>query len=186
MGWGWVCAGLLVALVVAWVVYRAAVYRRLFADEHFLEVARGLGRVKTSALDKLLGAEEDEVTSRTDPRVLLTSAGLALLYTVRQAEGGFVHHYSVSVAGGYTAHAVGETFVLFVAKLLGVPFGSLALGVGRSTVHHAEFRLSAAEQSEFAARPVPEVSPAEVTAFRQEWADAARHLRWQRLEAGPP
>ena len=26
----------------------------------------------------------------------------------------------------------------------------------------------------------------EVTAFRQEWAEASKHLRWQRLEAGPP
>jgi len=36
--------------------------------------------------------------------------------------------------------------VLFSAKLLGVPFESLALGVGRSTVHHAEFQLSPTEQ----------------------------------------
>ncbi len=186
MGWGWVCAGLVVAALVAWVVYRAAVYRRLFADEHFLEVARGLGRVKTAALDGVTAAGEEAVPSPADLNVLVTRAGLAVLYTVRQAEGEFVHHYSVSVVGGYTAHAVGETFVLFVAKLLGVPFGSLALGVGRSTVHHAEFRLSAAEQAEFAARPVPEVSPAEVTAFRQEWAEASKQLRWQRLEAGPP
>jgi hypothetical protein len=69
------------------------------------------------------------------------------------------------------AHAVGETFVLFSAKLLGVPFESLALGVGRSTVHHAEFHLSPTEQAEFAGRPVPEVSLADITAFRGEWVE---------------
>ena len=184
MEWGWVCAGVAVAALVGWVVFRGAVYRRLFGDGHFLEVARGVGRVKAAALDKVIASDEDEVRSPADPRALVTSAGLALLYTVRRVEDRFVHHYSVSVAGGYTAHAVGETFVLFVAKLLGVPFESLALGVGRSTVHHAEFQLSAGEQSEFTGRPVPEVSPAEVTAFRGEWVEARKHLRWQRLEAG--
>jgi hypothetical protein len=145
MGWEWICAGVAVAALIGWIVFRGAAYRRLFADDHLLEVARGVTRIKAAALDKVIATDEDEVRSPADPRVVVTSAGLALLYTVRRVEDRFVHHYSVSVAGGYTAHAVGETFVLFVARRLGVPSESLSLGVGRSTVHHAEFRLSAVE-----------------------------------------
>lgn len=181
MEWGWVCASVTVAALVAWVVFRGGVYRRLFADGHFMEVARAAGRVKTAALGRVITSDDDEPRSPADPRAAVTSAGLALLYTVRRVEDRFVHHYSVSVAGGYTAHAVGETFVLFVARVLGVPVASLALGVGRSTVHHAEFQFTGAEQSEFAGRPVAEVSPAEVTAFRDEWVEARKQLQWRQV-----
>jgi hypothetical protein len=184
--WGWLCAGSAIVALIGWILSRGGLYRRLFADAHFVEVARGVDRLKDAALERVIVSDEDEVASPADRRTLVTSAGLALLYTVRAVEGRFVHHYSVSVAGRYTAHAVGETFTLFVAKLLGLPFEALALGVGRSTVHHAEFRLSAGEQAEFAARPVPVVSAAEVAVFRSEWVEASKRLRWERLEVGPP
>ena len=181
MEWGWVCAGIAVAALVGWIVFRGAAYRRLFADGHFLEVAKGVSRIKAAALDKVIVSGVNEVRLPDDSRALVTSAGLALLYTIRRVEDRFVHHYSVSAAGGYTAHAVGETFVLFVAKLLGVPFESLALGVGRSTVYHAEFQFSTVEQSEFAVRVVPEVSLAAVAAFRSAWVEARKQLQWQQL-----
>jgi hypothetical protein len=184
---GWICAGLAVAALVGWTVYRGSFYRRLFADGHFVEVARGIARIKPAAIDHVIVSEEDAVTSGDDPRVLITSRGLALCYTVAQyeGEGRFVHHYSISLSGGHTAHAAGASFILFTAKLLGIPFDSLALGVGRSTVHHAEFRLAPAEHEEFARRPVLEISPEEITAFRRESIVAHDRLQWQRLEADP-
>jgi hypothetical protein len=185
--WGWICAGTAVVTVVGWIVLRGATYRRIFANAHFTEVAQGVARIKVAAMERVIASDEDEVRSAADPRALITSAGLAMVYTVRRIEDRFVHHYhySVSVAGGYTAHAVGETFVLFAAKLLSVPFEFLALGVGQSTVHHAEFQLSPSEQAEFARRPVPEVSLGEITAFRGEWLEASKRLQWQRLKTGP-
>lgn len=174
-----------VAALVGWIVFRLCKYRRLYADEHYLEIAREVARLKVVALDRIVAPDEDEPPSPTDPRALVTGAGLALFYTVWRIEDRFVHHYSVSVAGDYTAHAVGETFTLFVAKLLGVPFEALALEVWPSTVHHAEFHLSAAEQSEFAERAVPKVSLAEIKSFRSEWMEAREHLRWHKLEKGP-
>jgi hypothetical protein len=175
---------MLVALV-AWIALRGAKYRRIFADRHFVEVAQGVARIRSAALSRVIVSDDDVVRSPNDPRALVTSAGLALLYTIRRAENQFVHHYSVSLAGGYTAHAVGETFVLFVAKLFGVPFETLALGVGRSTVHHAEFELPQTEQAAFAGRQVLKVSPAEIAAFREEWIEARERLRWERLDAAP-
>jgi hypothetical protein len=183
--WGWGCAGLVIAAVVGWIVFRARAYRRLFADESFLEVAGEVARLKVAALNKITTLDEDESSSPTDPRALVTSVGLALFYTVRRIDDRFVHHYSVSVAGRYTAHTVGEGFALFVAKLLGVPFEALTLEIGPSAVHHAEFHLSSAEQSRFAVSAVAKLSLAEITSFRKEWLEARKYLRWKRLEKGP-
>ena len=94
-----------------------------------------------------------------------------------------VRHYSLSLAGGYTAHAVGAMFVLFVARVLGVPFQTLALSVAPSTVHHAEFHLSAAEQEGFTNRPVPELAPDEIMALRREFFDVRERLWWQREQS---
>jgi hypothetical protein len=86
------------------------------------------------------------------------------------------HHYSVSVASGYTSRVVGEMFTLFIARLLGVPFEALTLEVGRSAVHHAEFHLSAAEQVKFAELAVLKAQPAEITTFRREYMEVRKHL----------
>lgn len=167
---------------VGWTVSRIRKYRRLSADEHYLEIAREVARLKVAALDRVIALDEDEAPSPTDPRALITSAGLALFYTARRSDDRFAHHYSVSVAGGYTSHLVGEMFTLFIARLLGVPFEALTLEVGRSSVYHAEFHLSAAEQSKFAERAVPKVTTAEITSFRREYMEVRKHLRWKRLE----
>lgn len=179
--WGRIFAGLAVTSLITWIVYRSATYRRIFADAHFVEVAQGIVRLKAAALSRVIVSDEDEVRSPTDLRTLITSAGLVLVYTIRRMDNMFVHHCSISLAGGYTAHAVGESFTLFVAKLLGVPFEQLALGVGRSTVHHAEFHLSEGAEATFAARSVPEVSPAVIKAFRNEWIEVSKRLQWNRL-----
>ncbi|HET6251828.1 MAG TPA: hypothetical protein VFE47_29355 [Tepidisphaeraceae bacterium] len=60
-------------------------------------------------------------------------------------------------------------FILFVGKLPGVPSDAMALGIGRSTVHHAEFRTDAAGQARFQEWAVPEVSASDISAFRAGW-----------------
>jgi hypothetical protein len=108
---------------------------------------------------------------------------LALVYKINQRDDRFIHHYSVSIPGRVTPHAVGEQFILFVARLLGVPFDILALSrFESSTVHHAEFRLSQSEQLAFARQPVPEVTKVEIAAFLTEFHEARKDLRWTRVE----
>ena len=179
---GWICAGLAVALsaavVLLWLLSRGGFYKRVFADEHFLEVARALPRVKAAAVGGVYETDEPMESPENNPRVLVTSAGLVLAYTVRCDGDRYVHHYSVSAAGGVTAHSLGEPYVLFVAKLLGVPYDALNLGVGRSTVHHAEFYTDEAGLAEFAARPVAEMSATDVTSFRREWIAVREKLQW--------
>lgn len=40
MEWGWICVAVAAVAIVGWIVIRSAVYRRLIADGHFLEVAQ--------------------------------------------------------------------------------------------------------------------------------------------------
>ena len=176
----WLVIVVVLAIVALawWYVPRRARYGRVFGDQHFTEVARGVARIKTAAMER---PDVALVHAPTDPRLLVTSKGLVLLYTLTRTGDRFEHHYSLSLGGGYTAHAPGATFVLFVAKLLGVPFQTLALSVAPSTAHHAEFHLSAAEQEGFTNRPVPEPTPDEIMAFRREFFDVRERLQW-RLE----
>lgn len=179
MGWFWLIVGIAVAVVIGLILSRGGVYRRVFAHEHLLEVARAVVGLKAAVLSKIIVGQENEVVSRDDPRVLMTSERLVVFYTIERFAGDrYVHHYSISLAGSYTAHAVGESYVLFVAKLLGIPAESLGLAVGKSTVHHAEFELSAAEQSQFASRPVRRMTSADVAAFLDEWRSQTGRLPW--------
>jgi hypothetical protein len=184
--WGWICAGLAVAMLVGWGLARWRLYSRLFADEHLLEVARGVVQLKEAALAKVIEAPEQELRSPEDPRVLRSRLGLALLYTVSHREPGrYVHHASVSLVGGPTAHAVGELFILLWAKVLGVPHEGLTLGVSQATVHHAEFVLDEPGEAEFARRPTHELAPDQVAEFRGETARVRAGLQWGRLRIGP-
>jgi len=183
--WVWVFPGFVIAVIFLWIVSRIRAYRRFFADAHFLEVSQGVPRLKAAALDKVIAPDEDEALLPSDPRALVTSAGLAFFYTIQHVGNRFVHHYSVSEAGRITAAALGETFTLFVAKLLGVPFEALKLEMGQSAIRHAEFILSDAEQSEFAARATLEMSAAEVKAFSRECMEVREHLRWKPLVEDP-
>jgi hypothetical protein len=79
-----------------------------------------------------------------------------------------------------TAGAVGETFILLWARLLGVAYERLALQVSPTTVHHAEFVLDENEQADFAQRPVQAPTVELLQTFQSECAAARPSLRWER------
>jgi hypothetical protein len=172
--------GVGVALVVLWLVARARRYAALFADPHLLEIGRGLGRVKAAALARVMRDERDAPTAADDPRVLATSAGLAIVYTVRERATRFEHHCSISVVGGPTPHAVGGTFVMLVTKLLGLTDAGLQCHVAASTVHHAALSVDAERHAALAALPIPRLTPAALMALRREALEARGSVSWQR------
>lgn len=179
----WLLACLAIAAVglVWWIVLRLSWYRRLFAVPHLMQFAQELAAVKQAAMRDVITSDGEGVRPPDDARILRTSAGLALLYTVSLgAAGTYVHHASVSIPGRPTAHAVGETFILLWAKLLGVEYGRLALDVSPMTVHHAEFVLNENEQSDFAQRPVETPTAEWLQAFLAECATARQSLRRDR------
>jgi hypothetical protein len=183
--WPAVLLAIAIAGLVWWILSRAFQYHRLFADRHFMQVAQAIAALKQAALRDIVGTAGGDIRSPDDPRTLRTSAGLALVYTVSiRTPGAYVHHASVSLPGGVTAHAVGETFILLWARMLGVAHERLALGVSSATVHHAEFVLDEQEQADFVQRPVEAPTAESLQAFRAESLRARRNSSRNRMDVG--
>lgn len=173
---------LFVALLVVFglvVVSRARMYGRLFGDEHWIEIGRGIPAVKTAAFARVIETDADAPKPPDDPRILATSCGLVVIYTVLKRDADFVHHCSVGMRGGVTAHAVGETFLLLVVKTLGLPAKRMAFHFGESTVHHGEVVVDEAEHQALAVAPVLEISATNVAEFRREVMEAREGIRWR-------
>jgi hypothetical protein len=183
----WLTIGILLTIVLLtlatlWLVRGLEVYTKVFADEHFREVAARLPALKRAALERVVSSESDAVCTSEDPRGMLTSAGLAVLYLVGRQGAGFHHDLSVSLPiRAYTAHAIGDVFICFLAQLLGIGMERLRLRVSSKTVHHAEFTLSPLEHQQFADRPVLSLSLEELAAFRRHWARSWRREGWESI-----
>src|SRR5688572_17374355 len=93
---------------------RVSMYRKLFAKEHFFQVGEGIDALKQAALSNIdIDVPQAARSPSDDPRWFRTDAGLALFYTItKQSSGKYLHHASVSLSGTYTAHGVGERFIL--------------------------------------------------------------------------
>jgi hypothetical protein len=177
---GWILLGLVVAAAAAFVLLRTGSYRRLFADEHFIAIGRGARSLKAAALARVIQTDDDAPTSPSDPRILTTPAGLAVVYTVAESGSGFVHHCSVSVVGGYTGNAIGGTFVVFVMKVIGLPIERSKFEIGASTVHHGEVTLDQTEHDDLVCAPTTEVSSSNVDELRRAAFDARSGIQWKR------
>jgi hypothetical protein len=169
----------LVAIIVFGVWSRTRMYGRLFSDRHYLEFAGAAVALKQAALDRPIVTDSDGIESRSDPRCLSTSAGLAIVYTVSPVDSGLLHQCSVSVAGDLTARAVGESFVLLMAKLIGLPLDKLRVQISRSTVHHALAILSPSEHARLASAPVFELTADNVERVRCEIRDLRANPEWR-------
>jgi hypothetical protein len=166
---------------LAWLWSRVSMYRKLFAEAHFVQFGEKIGAVKQAALSNL--GCEDVRSPGDDPRWFRTDAGLVLLYTIsNDSPGKYVHYASVSVAGTYTAHGVGETFILLWARLLGIEYERLALGISKATVHHATFVLEEAEQTDFARRQVEALTIEKLRDFYNEKSKVRERLTWNHFD----
>jgi hypothetical protein len=159
-------------------VSRASMYGRLFGDEHFVEIGRRVSGLKAAALARVIDSDA-EPDVQNDPRILKTPLGLAIVYTIKKRETEFVHHCSVGATRSATAHAVGETFLLFVAKVLGLPIEKMTFEIADSTVHHAEAVVSEAEHAALAAALVVDVSMANVAELRRAAMETRDGIRWR-------
>ncbi len=173
---------LLLTLASLWLLGGCGVYAEVFADEHFREVADRLPVLKQAALERVVSSESAAVCTPEDPRGMLTSAGLAILYLVGRQGSWFHHDLSVSLPSrAYTDHAIGDAFICFLARLLGIGIERLRLRLSSKTVHHAEFTLCTLEHQQFADRPVLSLSLEELAAFRRHWALSWTTVRWERM-----
>jgi hypothetical protein len=179
--WLVTCLAIAAAGLVWWIMSRVSSYRTLFGIPHLMEVGQGIAALKQAAIQDLIPSDGGGIRPPDDARILRTSAGLLLVYTVNVGTAGmYVHHASVSIPGQVTTHAVGETFLLLWAKLLGVEYERLALQASAATVYHAEFALDENEQSNFARQPVVAPTVEWLQAFQAECTNARQTLRLHR------
>lgn len=161
---------------LSFVVARVRLYRRLLSDDHFLEIARAAPALKEAALQHADDTDDEKPFSPPDPRVLVTSARLLVFYSIRKRHGEVVHHVSVSILGGVTTGAVGMTFVVWLAMLVGLPLDRVRLEIARSTVHHGEATLTPSEQEAAAEARAPDVTEANVAGFRKSCLEMRSQL----------
>jgi hypothetical protein len=179
-----ILAAVLVLGVLGWLLLRNRLARRLLTDAHLVEVALGLEKVKRAALSRPIESAAAFAPLPRDPRILATSVGLLLFYTVSPFEGQSAHHLSLSVSGGYLPRAAGETLLVYLAGLLGIACNRLSLYVSPTSVQHAEFLLDSGELAELANRPIKPPAADRLPALRKEWSLVRETLRWERIDMG--
>jgi hypothetical protein len=109
---GWVLGAAAVAIAVLFVGSRWRVYGRLFAPEHFIELARACDPLRAAAVARAAdGPQAASAFAPDDPRAFLSHGALIVVYTAQVSGEQAVHHLSVSVAGHVTTVSAGSTFV---------------------------------------------------------------------------
>lgn len=182
MTWFFVGIGVFVLLIVLWVASKGRLYGRIFSTEHYAELADAMPAVKAAACDMI---NQDPVLPPTeDQRVVITSAGIAILYTISHKDDEFTHHFSISIAGRLTPYAVGGSFTLYIARLLGLDESKLEVGVSEGNVFHTEWRCSEAEQNEFSSRTVASLTPEEAGELFASCIDDKQNLEFHAFHSG--
>jgi hypothetical protein len=119
-----------------------------------------------------MASGDDAPRDASDPRILKTDVGLVLVYTVSREDAEFVHHCSASVPGDHVAHGTLEFFLSFVLLSLGLPATKARFSLAAGHVHHAELKLSEAEQAALLALPPLDTSAQNLFALRAQAVDA--------------
>ncbi|HET7542152.1 MAG TPA: hypothetical protein VFK05_19930 [Polyangiaceae bacterium] len=172
----WLLSGL--GAILLWgLLARVRHYGRLLSDAHFQALASRTADLKRAAITRIIGSEADAIYDASDPRVLRTEAGLAVVYTVTLRQAEFVHHYSVSFPGQHVAQGTKALFVQFIARLLGLPLEKIRFDGGAGAVQHAECALSADAHAALVAEPPLDLSPEKLRALRLEAMNARLERR---------
>ena len=185
MGW---LFGLLavVAILVLWLLARSPHYSRIFGDDHVVEFARGISDIKPVVLANIDDEDAGVVSILLpgDARTFRTSAGLFAIYTIGKRGGTYQHHLSLRDTQGYTAAAVGTTFLVLAALVLGVEPVALRIGRSENAVYHAEFELDEDGQRAFAGRPPRSVTKDDARALHVEAMKARDLLGFEHIATG--
>ena len=175
----WIVLLSAVVLFAVWLALKLRRHTRILSDDHLAEVAERFDAVRSFAYrlaDEPLAADP---VDPGDPRVAVTRDGVVVAYTIRRDGTRYVHHFSVSVAGGYTPPSVGGSLVVYLDSLLGRDPGQVDFGVSHGTVYHGEFTVDADEEPAVQAQPL--ALPGDVPTARRHCADVWRHTPHRRI-----
>jgi hypothetical protein len=183
MLWTLIVIAVLIVLIGGFVFSQMRRYSLMFGDVHYAEVAEGIRTAKAAAI-AMSGVETDDAPlTAEDSRVFRTSQNLAVAYTINRDASGFTHHYSISVVGEPTTHAVGERFAAFIARILGVSSvgigpQQLQCGFSEANVHHVEFEMTPEEEQAFVTLPVVIPMPETAKAINADMVQLREQMRF--------
>jgi len=177
---------LLLLLWLGWLMVRK--YSAIYSHQHLLEFARSMTRIKEEALASADAGPglEPMTPQRLPPGALLTSAGIALFYTVGRDENGYIHQLSMSHRGDWFEPAAAKVLVAYVHALLDLQATPIALGLSDGGRYYMAFELDAEAHRDYAARPVKVPTLAEMPRIYQQCCDRAEHLEFREFVAAKP
>jgi len=176
----WIIVGAVVLfLIILWVVSKDRRYKKIFEPEHYVEFAESLAAVTSAACDKI--GEPPTNPPTDDSRFFLTAARIVFLYTITEENGQYEHYFSISIAGRYTPHAVGRTFAIYVARLLGIDLDQLKIGISQANVFHSVFTLAQKKQIEFKNREISIPSLEDAEKIHAECFEQSHQLQCKRF-----
>jgi hypothetical protein len=163
-------------------------YKRLFADEHIVELAERLTKAKAACLallEKPYAGDKKfrNEAARDEGNLFVTSARLSVYYTIDREDRDYRHHISIAYSGGVLALSGGQHFAGILNELLHLDLLSRAsMWQSKRTVFHITFALNAGEQDRFANDPVHIPALDELPAVRAR----AREMVGQMRERSAP
>src|SRR5262249_54512112 len=117
------------------------------------------------------------------PGAMLTSAGIALLYTIGREDNKFIHQLSMSHEGYWFHESAARVLVAYVHRLLGLDTTPIALGISDRGRYYMAFELEPDEQEDFASRPIRVPALASIGDIYKECCNRAQHLRFELFSA---
>ncbi len=175
----WIVLLATVILLFVWLLLKQRVYSGILSDAHLMEVAEKFDSVRSFAYRLAEEPLEAAEINPDDPRVDITHSGVVVAYTVRRDGKRYLHHFSVSVAGGYTPPSVGGSLVIYLDSLLGRDPDTVEFGVSNGCVYHGEFAVDADEEQRVHAQPL--ALPDDIQATRQRCTNIWNHTPFRRV-----
>lgn len=165
-------------------------YKRLFADDHLVELAHRLAKAKAAALawvEKAPQAGEQSVeAARQLGNAFETSAHISVYYTIDSSAGAYRHHLSIGYTRGALALSAGQHFAAIIDQLLQIDLLSRAsMWQANTTVFHISFQLDEPEEQHFATRQVRIPTAAELPDLRARARDTVAQMRDRSQGRGP-
>lgn len=155
------CVLFFLAAVATFIWRRVLIkYQFILAKEHFIEFAQALDDLKKKHLDGFTDNAPSDLPDRSSlargeaPPHFVTSAGLALVYSLRPDGPRTAHHLSLSYRGQPIAHAAATTFLAFAARLLGLPPERFVVSRSPRGVYHAHLLMTEPEYADFRDRQI--------------------------------
>ena len=181
----WPAVGLALPLIGFWLISGPGKYKRIFSDDHLLEVWSDVRRVKAIAIEALGEPSSAGDQGSIDAAIsrgqrFTTSAGMTFIYTIDREGDGYHHHISMSDPR-VLAMAAATYFAVFLGEILSIDVRDATLQSSSRLVCHLSFELDESNEQKFAAQPVAPPDAQMLPEIRKRVLAIKRQLRVVRL-----